>query len=203
MRINYWGKITYAHALNKQLEAVERVIEGDEDEQIIICHHPPIVTLGKKSTPEDICGWQGETASISRGGKATYHGPGQTVAYPIINLKKRGNDIYWYLRSLEEAIVLSLKEYGIEAKGDPNSTGVWVYDRKIASIGIAIKKWITYHGLAINLFKDINAFSGIKACGMDANVMISLEEITKLREEDKKREKFEKLLANHLVSLLK
>lgn len=196
MHTEDWGLIPYKEALARQLEKVESVVAGAED-TLIFCSHPPVVTLGRGSKPEDITSWQGETHEISRGGRATYHGPGQIVVYPIINLnidrkKISTRDLHSYLRALEESIVLALKEFGLAAEvrsvklseNEPSLTGVWVkdsfgIDKKIASIGIAVKKWVTYHGAALNLYTDAQAFSGIRPCGFTAETMTSIEYLLK------------------------
>lgn len=188
-----WGLIDYEQALKKQLEYVEKV-GTDENHPgfLIFCTHPPVVTLGRQSTPEDVFAWKGPIIEISRGGKATYHGPSQVVVYPILNLKNprqgRGpQEIRGYLRALEQAIVNTLKTYGVESIGRTpqkipgqtsatDETGVWVGDRKIASLGIAVKKWVTYHGAAINLTYDPEAFVGMNPCGFRASTMLSLEQ---------------------------
>lgn len=177
MKISNLGLIPYQGAWEYQKSCVTRVTENRDREEIIICHHPAVVTLGKKSTPSDLCGWQGETVAIERGGKATYHGPSQIVVYPILDLKKRGNDIYKYLRNLEMGVVELLSLYGLSARGDHENTGVWCQEKKIASIGVAIKKWVTYHGIAFNIYRDEMAFKGINPCGFETNVMSSLEEM--------------------------
>ncbi|WP_127714207.1 lipoyl(octanoyl) transferase LipB [Halobacteriovorax sp. HLS] len=201
MEVINLGLIDYKEALDIQLNYLEEVLIGTRDEVLLICHHPSVVTLGKKSSMSDLTGWKGKTYEISRGGKATYHGPGQVVIYPILNLEKRMNDIYAYLRNLELAMVKTLEEFGVkEAKGDPDNTGVWIRDHKIASIGIAIKRWITYHGLAINIFYDKDAFKGINPCGLNVKVMTSLEEILGHKVE---RFTFEKQLSSNLLELLK
>lgn len=201
MKVKNLGLIDYKEALDVQLTHVQSVIEDDSNEVILVCHHPSVVTLGKKSTPSDLIGWDGQVYEISRGGKATYHGPGQIVVYPIINLEKRGNDIYKFLRNLELAMVKTLENFGIEnSKGDPDSTGVWIDNKKIASIGIAIKRWVTYHGLAINIFHDDQAFKGINPCGLNVSVMTSLEELSGNKVE---RFAFENQLCSNLSELLK
>lgn len=200
MKVLNLGLIDYKEALDVQLKTVEAVINDQSDECLIICHHPSVVTLGKKSSPSDLVGWKGKVYEISRGGKATYHGPGQIVVYPVINLQKRENDIYKFLRALEQAMVKTLEEFGVNnSKGDPDSTGVWIDERKIASIGIAVKKWVTYHGLAINIFNDDDAFKGINPCGLNVSVMTSLEEVLELKVE---RFAFEEKLSSHLIELL-
>ena len=179
MKIINLGLIPYQEAYQKQIATVEEVIAGGED-SIIICHHPSVVTLGKKSDrARDLMGWNGDVVDIERGGKATYHGPGQIVIYPIISLKNSQN-ISGFLEAMERSMVNFLKEFHLDAsgnpfRGNPDLTGVWIDNRKIASIGIAIKRWVTYHGLAINIFEDTNAFQGINPCGMSADQMTYLE----------------------------
>ncbi len=183
MEIINLGITDYQQAYEQQLFYRDKVIHGGS-EVIIICSHHPIVTLGRQSSPEDITGWQGETLKIERGGKATYHGPGQLIVYPIINLQKRNNDIHRYVRVLEKAGCDLLSNYDITSIGNPDgtskTTGIWTTStpsKKIASIGIAIKHWVTYHGMAINIYKDPLAFTGINPCGFTSSTMTSIEEL--------------------------
>ena len=162
------------------------------------------MTLGRATQADDVSDWQGSTIEVSRGGRATYHGPSQLVVYPIVNLKlarksRQENEIIGFLRDFENAIVKTLAEYGIRAQGKSlqkksegaeDATGVWVGEKKIASLGIAVKKWITYHGAAINLDSDPTAFKGLKPCGFSPQVMTNLEDCTNLvisREEFKSK----------------
>jgi lipoyl(octanoyl) transferase len=182
LRREDWGQLPYAEALAKQRQLVEQVIRGEASETLVACSHPPIVTLGKKTSVGDVTDWQGELLAVERGGRATYHGPGQVVLYPIINLNQCGRerDLIQYLHSLEHAIVQALSDWGIEGEGDlqeGRGTGVWVNGKKIASIGIAVKRWVTYHGLAINVFADDLAFVGINPCGLQREQMTSIEEL--------------------------
>lgn len=186
MRIEDWGLIEYEASVQKQLENLEDVASGAE-ERIVFCTHPPVVTLGRATAPEDLIGWQGSTVESSRGGRATYHGPNQIVIYPILDLKKSHSefperDIHAYLRAMESAIVVGLHEMGLKSAearttevGGVSLTGVWIGDHKIASIGIAVRKWVTYHGAAINVLDDASAFKGIRPCGFDVGVMTSIE----------------------------
>lgn len=193
MRIEDWGLIEYEQAQRLQLEKLEEVARGDSDDILVLCTHPPVVTLGRGSSPEDMIGWAGPTIEVSRGGRATYHGPNQVVIYPIIDLRKetrghlRTRDVNAYLRALESAVVKGLEALGVRAEArtvpmknadgsELSVTGVWVGARKIASIGIAVRKWITYHGVALNVTADPQAFRGIRPCGFNASVMTSLEE---------------------------
>lgn len=200
-----WGLIDYEQAANKQLEYVEKLdaaLASGEDHPgfLIFCSHPAVVTTGRQTQASDIFSWQGPIVEVSRGGRATYHGPSQVVVYPIISLKHpRGKkvesnelrgpqDVRGYLRSFEQAIVLTLKELGITAEGktpqkmpgqatESDETGVWIGNQKIASLGIAVKKWITYHGAAINFSNDPTAFTGINPCGFKTETMVSIEKI--------------------------
>jgi lipoate-protein ligase B len=187
MRIEDWGLIHYEEAARRQLEALDSVASGASEEILILCSHHPVVTVGRATTQDDITTWSGETLETSRGGRATYHGPSQLVVYPIVDLRKPHpgipeRDVHAYLRVLESATVDSLKELGLthaEARttkqGEQSLTGVWVGEHKIASIGIAVKKWITYHGMAVNVSDDSQAFSGINPCGFKREVMTNIE----------------------------
>lgn len=205
-----WGLIDYKTALNKQLDYLEKVY-SDQDHPgfLIFCTHPPVVTTGRQTKPEDIFGWAGPVVEISRGGQATYHGPSQVIVYPIINLKKpragrASQEIRGYLRDFEKAIVETISSYHVSAEGNTTDkiedTGVWINTKaglkKIASLGIAVKKWVTYHGAAINLSEDPMAFHGINPCGYQASTMISLEKILnqKIDSEEFKQRLKDKLL---------
>jgi lipoyl(octanoyl) transferase len=205
MKIENWGEIPYQQSLKKQLSLVEKVGKSECDERLILCSHTPVVTLGKKGSLTDCQEWDGEIVHVSRGGKATYHGPGQLVIYPIINLKNYQQNISGYLEALEQAMVITLESYSLEARGNPERggegkfTGVWVNGQKVASIGVAVKRWVTYHGLAINLDKDPLAFQGIIPCGLSPNIMTSLEELINAKVD---RHKFSHVLANNLKAQL-
>jgi lipoyl(octanoyl) transferase len=177
MKYTDWGLIGYQEALNKQLELVHLVSEGDEEEQIVYCTHPPVVTLGRATQEGDLLGWNGEVVEVQRGGRATYHGPSQLVAYPILDLSKRNRDLHQFLRNIEYSVIDALKAYDVQGQISEGNTGVWVGKRKIASIGIAVKKWVSYHGVAVNLDYDPKAHTGLKPCGFSTETMVSLEEL--------------------------
>lgn len=187
LKFEDWGLIDYEKALEKQLEKVNEVSESQSEDFgfLVFCSHPAVVTLGRKTQPGDVFGWKGPVIEISRGGRATYHGPSQLVVYPILKI----SDIGKYLRTMEDAIVAVLKDYGVDAVGKTmqqksdsqdatEETGVWVGRQKIASLGIGVKKWVTYHGAAINLDVDPQAFTGMKPCGFNSETMVSLEKLT-------------------------
>ena len=188
-----WGLIDYEEALQKQLDLVEAVHNDSLPGYLIFCTHPPVVTLGRATQPNDVFGWNGKILEVSRGGRATYHGPSQLVIYPIVNLKverkgRKSREIVGYLRVLEESIVSILVNYDIEASGrslqknsntnlEGDETGVWVKNKKIASLGIGVRKWITFHGAAINLKHDPTAFVGMNPCGFKTETMVSFEQL--------------------------
>ncbi|AZZ37714.1 lipoyl(octanoyl) transferase [Bdellovibrio sp. qaytius] len=223
-----WGLISYEEAMNKQLEYVDKLdqaLSAGENHPgfMIFCSHPAVVTTGRQTQPTDIFSWQGPVIEVSRGGRATYHGPSQIVVYPILSLKNprgkkaesdepRGSqDVRGYLRTFESAIVKTLKEFGITAEGktaqkmpgqtvETDETGVWIGSQKIASLGIAVKKWITYHGAAINFFNDPTAFTGINPCGFKTETMISVEKV--LGKDKITAEDFKNTLRKNLESTL-
>lgn len=211
-----WGLIPYQEALNKQLVYVDLLTRNPEHPGFLVfCTHPPVVTVGRQTEASDVFSWTGELVEISRGGRATYHGPSQLVIYPILNLKNpragRGpQEIRGYLRALEQAIVLSLKEFGIEAigrtpqkksteKAETDETGVWVGSQKVASLGIAVKNWISFHGAAINLSYDPKAFQGLNPCGFKSETMVSVETLFGQQID---RNQFSKILKKFCFELL-
>jgi lipoyl(octanoyl) transferase len=193
MEFQDWGLVDYQEALKRQEALVETVAAEQSPGVLVFCTHPAVITLGRKTQVGDVFGWQGPIIEISRGGRATYHGPSQLVVYPIYNMSfaregKPTRDIAWYLRTLENAIVATLSDYGVAAVGrslqkKPTSetgedeTGVWVGSQKVASLGIGIRKWVSYHGAAINLDQDPQAFTGMKPCGFTKDTMVSLQEL--------------------------
>jgi len=184
MKIFDLGLIDFNRALDFQKSVFEGVRNNKFPAAIILCQHHPVITMGRSSRKENILAQEtqlknmGITAlKIERGGDVTYHGPGQLMVYPIFNLSCFRKDIHWFLRQLEEVAIQLLSEFGVEAVRINGATGAWYKDKKIASIGITVKKWITYHGLAINIKKDdLDNFSLIRPCGMDI-MMTSLESI--------------------------
>lgn len=149
---------------------------------LLLVSHPHTITVGLSGDYSDVLAAQerlselGVTvAETNRGGKVTYHGPGQLVAYPIVSLAGRGRDIHRYLRDLEAWLVRLCRSYGVAAHADSAHTGVWVADRKIASIGVAVRRWVTYHGAALNVSTDLSYFDLIVPCGLRGVAMTSLQ----------------------------
>ena len=208
-----WGLIEYTEATEKQLQLVQEVSSDvNHKGYIVFCTHPHVVTTGRQTQPEDVFGFKGPVIEVTRGGRATYHGPSQLIIYPILNLKKpralRGpQEIRGYLRDFEKAIVQTLAEYDIHAVGktaqklagaeaETDETGVWVGQHKIASLGIAVKKWVCYHGAAINLDYNPEAFQGLNPCGFKSSTMASLEQLLnkKIDRPDFQKKLIEKLM---------
>jgi len=167
------GLLAFEEALALQRKIVAEVISGWGNETLIVCEHPPVVTYGRRTRMENILvGPQVLLAAgiglyaVDRGGDVTYHGPGQLVLYPILDLRRRGRDVHFYLRQLELCVINALREhYGLNAYRKQGLTGVWVGPYKVASIGVGVKNWVTYHGVALNVANDMAPFEMIRACG--------------------------------------
>ena len=171
------GVVPYAEALAWQRSLAEARINGRlTQDLLLLLEHPPVVTLGRNSRPSHVLRPDGlDIFEIERGGDVTFHGPGQLVGYPILDLVGHKPDLHWYLRTLEEALVMALAELGISAGRNPPFTGVWTRNRKIASIGIHVKQWVTWHGFALNVTTDLAQFERIVPCGIAGVEMTSVE----------------------------
>jgi len=168
------GSYARVHAL--QQEIVARRVDGSGGDAILVGEHERVVTLGR-GTKEPVGGLPIPVVAVERGGQATWHGPGQLVAYPIVSLAERRQSIRAYLRDLERALVATVAAFGIEAGWRDGATGVWVGERKLASIGVAVRRWVTWHGLALNVAPDLADFSRIRPCGFEPDVMTSMERL--------------------------
>lgn len=176
------GLVNFEEAYLAQKKIFENVKAGKLDSALIFCRHYPVITLGRSSDRKNILAREEELQrkgikilQIDRGGDVTYHGPGQLILYPILDLKFFKKDLHFALRNLETMVIDALGDLGVTANRLPGATGVWLGSKKIASIGIAVKNWITYHGVAINIkSSDLDNFSLIRPCGMDI-MMTSLE----------------------------
>ncbi len=172
------GKIPYRKAYDLQKKAAEELKLGLSNEALIICEHPPVITIGRagklNNLLQDVISLYNEGIEFfktDRGGDVTAHEPGQITLYPVLNLKARNQaDIHLYLNNLQIVILELLTDFGLKAGLIQDKRGVWIRNRKIASIGIGISRWVTYHGLAINVNNNLKAFSYIRPCGMDVEV---------------------------------
>jgi len=176
------GLSDYKEAYEAQCGARDDVACGKRGNTLIITEHKNVITIGRAGSEKHVFKKEGvEVLRIDRGGDVTYHGPGQIVAYPIFRLENEARDIHKFLRFLEEVGINFLSKYKVEADRKPGFTGIWVNGAKIGSIGIGVKKWVTYHGMAININTDMEPFSFIKPCGLDGVEITSLECLLKER----------------------
>lgn len=184
-RIFDLGLSDYDKAHQLQLQMVDKRIAGEAQDTFIFTSHPPTITIGRGGgndnvlVSDDILAQRGvKKYEVERGGDVTFHGPGQQVIYPIIDLEQRGRDLHKFLRDLEEVVIVFLKNYGITGERATGKTGVWVGEKKICAIGIAVKRWVSYHGLALNLDTDLDFFQLINPCGFAPDSVTSLEQLT-------------------------
>jgi lipoyl(octanoyl) transferase len=176
------GVMAYGAALELQRSVAARRISGEIDQDVLLLvEHPPVVTLGRSSKGANLLVAPGllaargvELFEVERGGDVTFHGPGQLVGYPIIDLKRHRQDLHWYLRQVEEVLIVALGRLGIAAGRRPGYTGVWVGDRKVASIGVHARDWVTWHGFALNVATDLSYFDLIVPCGIQDVRMTSV-----------------------------
>ncbi|CEJ46441.1 lipoyl(octanoyl) transferase LipB [Umezakia ovalisporum] len=175
------GLMAYADALLWQRSLVnERIHRPSLDDVLILLEHPPVYTLGQGSNVEflkfDLNQSKLDVHRVERGGEVTYHCPGQVVGYPILNLQYYRKDLHWYLRQLEEVLILVLAVYGLSGYRLVGFTGVWLEGRKVAAIGIKVSRWITMHGFALNVCPDLSGFEHIIPCGISDKPVSSLAE---------------------------
>jgi lipoate-protein ligase B len=171
-RINL-GRTKYADTWGLQKRLVDLRFKSKIPDCLLLTEHEPVITMGRGTSPENLLVTKEQLAKrgvelfdIERGGDITFHGLGQLVAYPIIDLNNRGKDLHRYLRDLEELITRTLSDFGISAGIKEGLTGVWANDQKLAAIGVAVTRWITYHGLALNINTDLDYFKLINPCGI-------------------------------------
>jgi lipoyl(octanoyl) transferase len=183
LRARWLGRLDFARALALQEKMVAQKREdGGLEDELLLLEHEPVYTIGRTPDRSSLLGAEHlphPLFSINRGGQATYHGPGQLIGYPIINLRRCGQDLHKYLRWLEQLIIDFLAQHDIAAKRRQSLTGVWVEDRKIASIGVGVRHWITMHGFALNVCGDLSPFDHIVPCGINNVAMTSMEKETK------------------------
>jgi lipoate-protein ligase B len=166
------GLVGYQEAYHLQRKLLSSRLDGDTTDKLLLLEHPPVITIGKSGKLENVLVSQAQLARqgislffTDRGGDVTYHGPGQLVAYPIIDLRNREKDIRRCVRDLEEVVIRTLHDFSIVAHRDGSHAGVWVNGEEIAAIGLSIKKWITMHGIALNVDPELEHFSLINPCG--------------------------------------
>lgn len=175
------GLVEYPSAWNLQKRLHQRVAEGAIHNLLLLLEHPHVYTLGRRGKDSDILvsaerlrELGAEVHYIDRGGEATYHGPGQLVGYPIVNLRKWGGGPLKYVRTLEQMLISTLAEFGVQAESEDRPTGVWIGDAKIAAIGVRISRGITMHGFALNVNPDLSYFEHIVPCGLPGGGVTSI-----------------------------
>ena len=173
-------KITFQDAFDYQCYLVDQKQKGIiKDDYLILLEHYPVFTVGKGGNRNNILDKDIKIITTNRGGDITFHGTEQLVGYIIMDLKFRNYDLHKYLRNIEEVIIKSLYHFGVTGNRIAGLTGVWVIDKKIASIGIGVKKGISMHGFALNINPDLSNFSKIRPCGLDSNLITSIKEFKK------------------------
>ncbi|MGE0640659.1 MAG: lipoyl(octanoyl) transferase LipB [Thermoanaerobaculia bacterium] len=193
-RLTSWswlGRIGYSEANELQVRSREALRRGEGPERLLLLEHPPVFTLGRNAgqtdllwSPEELERNGVEVHESDRGGQVTYHGPGQLVGYPVLNLDPDRRDLRRYVADLQQTLVDTLADFGVRAQGgERERIGVWTSGRKIASIGIHLSRWITTHGFALNVDPDLGHFAGIVACGMPQVEITSIARETGVRPE--------------------
>lgn len=185
-RVLLLGLKDYLEALSFQERIQQLRIRDEAPDTLLLLEHPPVFTIGRKGGKGDIIcaperlGEEGiKVYEVNRGGGITYHGPGQLVGYPVFDLNLRGRDVHKYVRLLEEVLIRTIGEFGIEGGRVEGFTGVWVGNEKIAAIGIAVKNWVTMHGFALNVDPDLNHFGLINPCGITNRGVTSMSKLLK------------------------
>ena len=178
------GMIEYQEAYQLQKRLHRKRISGEIPDALLLLEHPPTLTVGKSGSLENVLVSREELARkgismffIGRGGDVTYHGPGQLVAYPIIDLTQRGKDIHGFVRDLEEVIIFTLEDFSISSTRDESHPGVWVGKEEIAAIGLSVRRWVSMHGMALNVNTNLEHFSFINPCGFSDRKATSMSKL--------------------------
>ena len=175
-RWRFAGRLPYGEALALQKDTVRRRVAKEIPDTLILVEHPPVITLGKMAKREHLIGSRAdvEVVETPRGGDVTYHGPGQIVGYPILDLTALNTDLKKYLFKLEEVMIRAVARYGVTAGRQEGMTGAWVGDRKIGAIGVRVERWVTSHGFALNANTDLGGFDLIIPCGLHGKGVTSI-----------------------------
>ena len=169
------GRMEYGEALELQRRLAGQRARREVPDILILLEHDHVITLGRKTTPENFRPQDVPVFEVERGGDATYHGPGQLVGYPILLLED--HDVRRHVRNIEEALLKAVRRFGIEGERLDGHPGVWVLGRKLASVGVAVTNWVTYHGFALNVNTELSYFNLIKPCGLGPDMMTSMERL--------------------------
>lgn len=180
LRIEWLGHMPYADAHARMLAQVEARVAGEAPDTLLLVEHDPVYTVGRHRDASSNVLLPGDTpvVDVKRGGDVTFHGPGQLTAYPIVHLPEHRRDVMGWLHGLENVCSAVVGRWDIRGERDPRNTGVWVEGRKIAAIGIALRRWVSFHGFAINNTVDLNWFRRVNPCGMDASLVTRIADHT-------------------------
>jgi lipoate-protein ligase B len=197
------GVVDYGAALELQTAMVTARLEGRIGDTLLLMEHPHVITLGRGADDRFILANPAgvPTYRVSRGGQVTYHGPGQLIGYPILKLEGRARDVTHYLRNLEQAMIDALREFGLDADRRAGLTGIWIGARKIASIGVGIRRWVTYHGFALNVSTDLSYFDSIVPCGIEGCRMTSISESISPNREPVSVQEFSASMRTHFAEV--
>ena len=172
------GLIPYETAWKYQRELHAQRLAGDIPDTLVLLEHPPVYTFGKNSDRSNLIDpLDAEVIQSDRGGDITWHGPGQLVGYPIINLEEHKKSVSWYMRNLEEVIISTLKEFEISGDRISGMTGVWVGNQKVCAMGVRLSRWVTMHGFALNVRPDMSYFNGMIPCGIKGKGVVSMKDL--------------------------
>jgi lipoate-protein ligase B len=169
------GRKEYGESLEIQRALADQRARGEIPDTLVLVEHDPVITLGRKTSPPNFKPQSIPVFQVERGGDATFHGPGQLVGYPIVLLSD--HDVRRHVNIIEEALIRAVARFGIDSGRRPGHPGVWVEGKKLASIGVAVTNWVTYHGFALNVNTDMSYFELIRPCGLDPTTMTSMQKI--------------------------
>ena len=199
----YWlGRVDYHEAWDLQKKIQRKVIDNNLNDVVLFLEHNSVYTLGKNADSTNLLPTKPidmEVVQTDRGGDITYHGPGQLVGYPIIDLKKYRKSITWFMRGLENSIIQMLEQIEISSTTKEGLTGVWVYDKKIAALGVRLSRWVSMHGFAINVYTDLSLYRGMIPCGISD---LGLTSIFKLKEQKPDLKSIAKLMMSNIENML-
>ncbi len=172
------GLVPYNEAWDFQREMHAKRLAGEIHDTLILLEHPPVYTLGKSAGDANLLdAGDAEVIQSDRGGDITWHGPGQIVGYPIINLENHQKSVSWYMRNLEQVIIQTLGDFEIESDRTPGLTGVWIGNNKISAMGVRLSRWVSMHGFALNVRPDMSYFRGMIPCGIEGKGVVSMQEL--------------------------
>jgi lipoyl(octanoyl) transferase len=174
-------QIAYPEALSRMERLADGIAAGTEAERVWLLEHPPLYTAGTSADPAELLDPRFPVYKAGRGGRYTYHGPGQRVGYVLLNLKHRGEDVRCYVHALEQWVIAALSDFGVESWSVPGRVGIWTKDcgqeAKIGAIGVRVRRWVTFHGFSVNVNPDLSHFGGIVPCGLPEFPVTSLDKL--------------------------